>query len=1390
MTNNNYISDPVVINPDRGFNNANFNNCGGYVSTVGTNGGPSHYGTYDQNGNIDEWTDTTVSYFNKMYLGGNFSTSLGNLNSRSYYSSPSNSSSSIGFRVCSINTTYDYSFFVPVSDINNFATSDGIGSVDYFYSIGTYPITNIEYSDFLNAVASIDRYSLYNINMGTDPNGGIRRTNVSANGTHVYSVIGNMGNKPVNWVNWYSVVRFCNWLHNDRPSGYQDNNTTEDGAYSIRGSIDGMISKNTHAKYWIPTLNEWFKAAYYKGGGINSGYWNYATQYNADIVCVPLSPTRNGPYCYYSNDNVCTPTFTSTATPTITPTNTITPTITSTRTPTPTVTSTITPTITPTVTVTSTVTVTPTRTITPTITITPTTTVTPTMTATSTVTPTITITPTPTLTQTPTQTRIPYTVCGGNLIYNGDFEAGVPVGFVLGGGFADNWIINNVDVANFAELPINRWVDLNSCFAGNIIQTFSTTVGESYVVNFKLAANNVLDLGPKYANVVIFNGNNYDPVVVSQNVIYSGSLYFDSTSHPYDGKYSSMGWIGQSFAFVSSGNPLQVGIVNTSIKFESMTPGTCAGPAIDDVCILPAGMVTPTPTPTITPTNTITPTITPTITLTNTITSTITPTITLTPSITPSSWLAVSAGTNSANFDVCADWDGKDGNVTTVGTNGGPSVYGTYDMTGNLWEINDLDGGVGLRNRIGGSWAANMLSSDISFSLDPAIGGSAIGFRVASLYSTLNPLGLSNFVTVGDINNAADTGGSIGKGSVSYLYSIGKYKVTNNEYKDFLNAIAVNDSYGLYDPNMASANRGGINRSGSNGSFSYSVKINYDNKPVNWVNWFNAARYCNWLHNGKPNGIQDSSTTEDGAYTLNGVTNGNAVARKAGAKYHIPTENEWYKAAYYKGGGTSAGYWKYATQSDEDPTCVSANIYGDGILPQPSLTPTSTPTLTPTPSITSTVTSTPTITPTVTRTQDPTPTVTSTITATTTITTTPTITVTSTVTPTITVTPSPPPPPQLLAMSRDNGSGDTTSFTQVSPYSRAASVVDTDANGLTHYFWTANKDVNVTIQFFFLDQDGSDGSGYVNRTRSGVTSIVASANSNTTNTFSLSLLAGDVIQIYSSERDGSQIFSNVSVTATPVIIKSLSSLPSSAWPCQAWDSGSGYNGSSEATAFRKASLSSYTDGVDNKRLGLSVVNSGKIYMSWTSSSTDSDPNYTDTYIRKNQPFGYVERIRPHDPIVYLSEGATNTGSGSLIIPVVSGDYFSFSVEGNAGNILGLKVWAIENDTSSNYPFLSEPVLLPQTAVGGNATFSYPVSVAVGVPSPTYLWHKASSIVLNSDIYQNQFNYIPGATSSTLNLTGLTYANDNNKYYRCHVNVNINNIRYNIISNIVQLTVPS
>ena len=43
----------------------------------------------------------------------------------------------------------------------------------------------------------------------------------------------------------------------------------------------------------------------------------------------------------------------------------------------------------------------------------------------------------------------------------------------------------------------------------------------------------------------------------------------------------------------------------------------------------------------------------------------------------------------------------------------------------------------------------------------------------------------------------------------------------------------------------------------------------------------------------------------------------------------MTSEDEWYKAAYYKGGGTNAGYWDYPTSSDTAPGRDMADASGN-----------------------------------------------------------------------------------------------------------------------------------------------------------------------------------------------------------------------------------------------------------------------------------------------------------------------------------------------------------------------------------------------------------------------------------------------------------------------------
>jgi formylglycine-generating enzyme required for sulfatase activity len=101
-------------------------------------------------------------------------------------------------------------------------------------------------------------------------------------------------------------------------------------------------------------------------------------------------------------------------------------------------------------------------------------------------------------------------------------------------------------------------------------------------------------------------------------------------------------------------------------------------------------------------------------------------------------------------------------------------------------------------------------------------------------------------------------------------------------------------------------------------------------KPVNYVTWESCVRFVNWLSNGRGEG-----NTETGSYTIESgtvkVPDHAALAAEKAVKWVLPSENEWYKAAYYdpdKSGG--AGYWLYPAKGDSEPTAnLNSNAPSD-----------------------------------------------------------------------------------------------------------------------------------------------------------------------------------------------------------------------------------------------------------------------------------------------------------------------------------------------------------------------------------------------------------------------------------------------------------------------------
>jgi sulfatase modifying factor 1 len=166
------------------------------------------------------------------------------------------------------------------------------------------------------------------------------------------------------------------------------------------------------------------------------------------------------------------------------------------------------------------------------------------------------------------------------------------------------------------------------------------------------------------------------------------------------------------------------------------------------------------------------------------------------------------------------------------------------------------------------------------------------------------------FVTIGNPGNAADTTGSPSPaGAVGYTYGIGKFEVS----RDMITKFNASQSLEIILEDMTSY--------GGNGA----------NKPATGISWNEAARFINWLNTSNSGfaaykfttgGVNDNIALWTSSDTLD--YDASNPYRSKRATYVLPSYNEWYKAAYYKGGSLNAGYWIYTTGSNTVPTPVAS----------------------------------------------------------------------------------------------------------------------------------------------------------------------------------------------------------------------------------------------------------------------------------------------------------------------------------------------------------------------------------------------------------------------------------------------------------------------------------
>jgi len=175
-------------------------------------------------------------------------------------------------------------------------------------------------------------------------------------------------------------------------------------------------------------------------------------------------------------------------------------------------------------------------------------------------------------------------------------------------------------------------------------------------------------------------------------------------------------------------------------------------------------------------------------------------------------------------------------------------------------------------------------------------------------------------------------------GSVAYTYQMSRTELTWGQYAEFVTAYR---PYWTGHPN--DGNFTGLPIYTNDGGQTYQILPGYEHVAAT-PSWGLCALYANWLHNGKASGAW---AFESGAYdTSDWVWSPTAPSEvlvgnfehSPDARFWIPSEDEWIKAAYYdpnRYGEGQPGYWEHPNQSDEPTPAdqTSASGYSDPPLP-------------------------------------------------------------------------------------------------------------------------------------------------------------------------------------------------------------------------------------------------------------------------------------------------------------------------------------------------------------------------------------------------------------------------------------------------------------------------
>jgi formylglycine-generating enzyme required for sulfatase activity len=196
------------------------------------------------------------------------------------------------------------------------------------------------------------------------------------------------------------------------------------------------------------------------------------------------------------------------------------------------------------------------------------------------------------------------------------------------------------------------------------------------------------------------------------------------------------------------------------------------------------------------------------------------------------------------------------------------------------------------------------------FTISPQISAQADTFGTSGNEFTID------FVNIGNAGNAADT---TTYGAVPYEYRVGTYEISQNA----------------------------IDKATASGMTDVTAGPWTGDQPAASLNWYEAAAFVNFLNtNSGKTAAYDLSWggsawsmalwSSEQAWTAGGTN----LYRNKDAYYFLPSENEWYKAAYDNAAGSA--YFPYPTGSSTAPTAVASGanageaVYGQAMSNVPA----------------------------------------------------------------------------------------------------------------------------------------------------------------------------------------------------------------------------------------------------------------------------------------------------------------------------------------------------------------------------------------------------------------------------------------------------------------------